>query len=49
MDNPTYFIDSDGREVFVHGADAKATVTEIQKTTALKLSIDNTGRVTAEW
>jgi RHS repeat-associated protein len=46
--NPILFIDPDGEEVVIHGADANATVAALQKTTALKLSIDANGKLAGE-
>lgn len=36
--NPIWFVDPDGRKVFIHGQDAKATTAALQKTTSLQLT-----------
>jgi hypothetical protein len=48
LSNPVIFIDPDGREVTIHGKDAKATRSAIQKVTVLNISINDKGVLTAE-
>ena len=48
MNNPILFIDPDGREVYIHGADAQKAVAALQKKTSLQLSYDaKTGMLSA--
>nr|MCU0323062.1 hypothetical protein [Chitinophagaceae bacterium]MCU0384045.1 hypothetical protein [Cyclobacteriaceae bacterium] len=48
LNNPILFVDPDGREVTLHGEDAKATLAQLQKTTALQLSMDANGKLSAQ-
>ena len=48
LNNPILFIDKDGREVFIYGADAGKAVAALQTKTSLQLSYDaKTGQLTA--
>jgi RHS repeat-associated protein len=48
LNNSIVFIDSDGREVFIHGVDASKSVAALQTKTSLKLKYDaKTGQLTA--
>lgn len=48
LDNPVFYIDVGGKEVFVFGSHAQQTVSEIQKKTSLQLTYDaQTNQVTA--
>jgi RHS repeat-associated protein len=48
LNNPILFVDKDGREVFIYGADAGKAVAALQTKTSLQLSFDSkTGQLTA--
>ncbi len=47
LNNPIIFIDPNGAEVIIHGKDAEAAKTELQKVTSLQISIDAKGKLSA--
>lgn len=44
--NPIIFIDPDGKEIIIHGTDAKKTTAALQKTTSLELKLEKSGKLT---
>ncbi len=46
--NPIFYIDPDGKEIYIHGSDATKAIAELQKKTSLQLLHDaETGKLTA--